>query len=217
MHLLFNHGFERYFCEMLHREEPLHGQTGLDGRIHVAFRIAHLVDIVFYAFHQAGFLQVLDYLFAAGHTVHTYINRALVRDCRIFIEDVDSLQLMGFAEHVVVHVVRGGHLQTACSELDVDVAVFDNTDHAANKGHDYLAALEPLVLRVLRVDAHRRITHDGLGTCGSHNGIIAFGVLVYNVAFGFQGLFVLERLQAVDIIFQMEQMALLFLVDYFLG
>ena len=124
---------------------------------------------------------------------------------------------MGLAEHIVVHVVSRSHLEAACSELDVDVTVLDHADHAADQGHYHLAALEPLVLRVLGVDAHRRIAHYGLRAgCGDYS-IVAFLILVDYVAGSLQLLFVLKGGQAVDIIFQVEEMALLLLVDHFFG
>ena len=65
------------------------------------------------------------------------------------------------AQHGVVLVVGGRHLQAAGAELDVDVAVLDDGHHAANEGHHHLLALEPGILGVLGVDAHGGVANVG--------------------------------------------------------
>ena len=59
--------------KVLHLEEPLERETGLDGSVWVTLRIAYLVDVVFNFLHQTGSLQVLGNLLAAVHAVHTDI------------------------------------------------------------------------------------------------------------------------------------------------
>ena len=168
---------------MLHRQEPLHGESRLYGRVGVALGVAHLVGVVLDALHQAGFLQILGNLFAAIHAVHTHVEGALVADGSVGIENVDGLQMMRLAEHVVVGVVGGSHLQTARAELDVDIAVFDDGDNAVHQGYDDFASLQPLVLGVFGVDAHGGIAHDGLWAGGGHDGVVAALVFVDDVAF----------------------------------
>ena len=109
------------------------------------------------------------------------------------------------------------HLQATRTEFDIHVAVLDDGNHAAHQRHDHLAALQPLVLRVLGVDTHGGITHDGLRSCGSHYGIVAFRILMDDVAISLECLLVVESLQTVNIIFQMEQVTLLLAIDHFLG
>ena len=59
---------------MLHREEPLHRQTWLDGCVRITLRVANLIRVILNLLHQAGLLQVLGNLFTAVHTVHTDID-----------------------------------------------------------------------------------------------------------------------------------------------
>ena len=92
---------------------------------------------------------------------------------------------MRLAQHVVVGVVGRCHLQTACAKLNVHIAVLNDRDDAVHQRNDDLASLEPLILRVLRVDTHGGIAHDGLGTGGGDNGVVALGILMDDVAFGF--------------------------------
>ena len=74
------------------------------------------------------------------------------------------------------------NLQTACTELYVNIAVLDDRYYAVYERHDYLMAFQPLVLHVLRVDTHGGIAHDGLRTCGSNYGIVALLVLVEHLS-----------------------------------
>ena len=110
----------------------------------------------------------------------------------------------------------GSHLQTARSELDFHIAVFDDTDFPTYQRHDHFAAAQPLVLWVLRVDAHGRIAHDGFRTCRCHNGVVAFLVLVDDVALLNELGLVVEILQSYNIVLQVEQVTVFLLVDHFL-
>ena len=211
------YGWEGDVGKVLHLEEPLQRETGLDSCIRVALRIAHLIDIVLDLLHQSGFLQVLGNLLAADHTVHTDVDGTLLGDGAIGVEDVDGLQVMRLAQHIVVGVVGWRHLQTAGTELDIHVTVFNNGNDAVHQRHNHLATLEPLVLGVLGVDAHGCIAHDGLWTCGGDNGIVALCILMDDIALCLQSLFVIQGGETVHIILQVEQMALLFFVDHLLG
>ena len=201
--------------KMLHRQEPLHGEARLDGGVGVALRVAHLVDVVLHFLHEASLLQVLGYLLAAVHAVHAYIEGRLLRDGTVGIEDVDGLQVVRLAQHVVVGVVCRRHLQTARTELYIYVTVFNDGNHAAHQRYDDLAALQPLVLRVLRIDAHSGITHDGLRARGGHNGVVALLVLVDDVTVS--SCYRVATYRAVHIVLQIVQVTLLFLVDNLLG
>ena len=110
-----------------------------------------------------------------------------------------------------------GHLQTARTELDVYITVLDDGNDAVHQRYDDLVALEPLVLRVLGVDTHGGITHDGLWTGGGHDGVVTLGVFVDDITFCLQGFFIIESLQIGHVVFQVEQMALLLFIDHFLG
>ena len=55
--------------EVLHAEEPLGGELGFDDGVG-ALAVAHLVGVVLYLFDEAGRLEVLHYLLAAGEAVH---------------------------------------------------------------------------------------------------------------------------------------------------
>ena len=74
------------------------------------------------------------------------------------------------------------NLQTACTELYVNIAVLDDRYYAVYERYDYLMALQPLVLHVLRVDTHGGIAHDGLRTCGSYHCIVTLLVLVEHLS-----------------------------------
>ena len=124
---------------------------------------------------------------------------------------------MSLAESVVVDIVCRSNLQATGTELDVNIAVFDNRDNTVYERNDNLMSAQPLVLRVLRVDTHGSIAHDSLRTCGGNNGIVAaVGILMQNLTL------TASRHNRVSIgvshiVAQIEQMALLVAIDNLLG
>ena len=123
---------------------------------------------------------------------------------------------MCLSKGVVVDIVCWSNLQTACSELYVHIAVFDHRDHAVHQRHDNLMAAQPLVLRVLGVDAHGGVAHDGLRTCcGYHSIEASVSILVQHLALAacrHNGVGV----GISHIVAQVEQVALLVAVDHLL-
>ena len=181
--LAFEHWRQGDVGEVFHREEPLLAETRLHGCVLVALRVAHLVVIVFNLLHQASSLQVFSNLFAHIHAVHAHIQASSLRDGAVGVEDVDGLEVMCLSKGVVVDIVCWSNLQTACSELYVHIAVLDHRDHAVHQRHDNLMAAQPLVLRVLGVDAHGGVAHDGLRTCcGYHSIEASVSILVQHLA-----------------------------------
>ena len=61
-------------------------------------------------------------------TLHTHVEAHLVVDGAVVVEDVDGLQTILLAKHIVVHVVRRSHLQRTSTELKVYVLVADDRD-----------------------------------------------------------------------------------------
>ena len=190
-----HHGWQGNVGKMFHAEEPLQRQTGLDGCVGVTLGIAHLVGVLFHTLHQTCLFKVAGYLFAAGKTVHAHIEGRLSRDGAVGIEDVDALEVVRLAEHVVVGVVGGSDLQTTCAKLYFDIAVFDDLYLASYQRHDDVVPLEPLVLRVFGVDTHGCVAHDGFRTCCGYNGVIALLVFVDDVAFFLKLLFIVKLLK----------------------
>ena len=70
--------------------------------------------------------------------------------------------------------MRGGDLEAACAELNVDVVVLDDGDLAPYERDNDAPSAEVLVLRVVRIDAHGRVAHDRFGAGGSHDGVSVF-------------------------------------------
>ena len=89
---------------------------------------------------------------------------------------------MRLTQHIVVGVVGRCHLQATSTELDVHITVLDDGNHAVHQRYDDLLALQPLVLRVLGVDTHGGIAHDGFRTSGCYYGEIALLILMDDIA-----------------------------------
>ncbi len=78
-------------------------------------------------------------------------------------------------------------------------------------------AAEPLVLRVFGVDAHGGVAHDGLGTRGGYDGVVAFFIAVDDIALLFKVLKVLKVFKVLNVVFQVVELRALFFVFYLLG
>ena len=59
---------------------------------------------------------------------HAYVHACCLAYCCVGVEDVDCLEVVLFAQHVVVGIVCGSYLQATCSELNFYVAVLDYRD-----------------------------------------------------------------------------------------
>ena len=178
---VIHHRGEAPLGEVLHVDKPLEREARLDGDFR-ALGGADLVGVVLDFLEESGGLEVLGDFNAAVEAVHADVHSRGLGHGAVLVEDVDGLEVVGLAEHVVVLVVCGSDLQTARAEVDFNVAVLDYGHHAADKGHDYTFALEPCVLGVLGVDAHGGVAHDGLGTGRGDHGIASFGVVGHVVA-----------------------------------
>ncbi len=124
---------------------------------------------------------------------------------------------MGLAESIVVHVVGWGHLEATGTEFNVHVAVLDDRNYPADHRHDNLMSTEPLVLRILRVDAHRGITHNGLRTCCSHDCIVAASLVHVKYFALFAGRNDWVHICVCHIVAEVEELGLFVTIDDLLG
>ena len=102
---------------------------------------------------------------------------------------------MFLTKHIVVDVVSWSHLQAARTELNVDVLILDDWNHAVHQRHDDFLAFQMLILRVVRVDTHGGVAHDCLRTCCSHHCVTVF---------------------AFNLISEVEKLAMFFFINDFL-
>ena len=133
--------------------------------------------------HETSSLKVDGNLLADIHTILTNIHTSSLRDCAVWVENIDNLEIMCLTEIIVVHVMCRSYLQTTCTELDINISVLDYRNHTVYQRNNYLMTTQPMVLWVLRVDTHSSITHDCLRTCGSYNCIVALLILMENLTF----------------------------------
>ena len=94
--------------------------------------VAHLVLVILNLFKKARGIEILDDLLAHVHAVHAHIERTLLGDCTVGIEDVYRLEVVRLAKLVVVHIVSGRHFQATRTELDVNIAVLDDGNNPVN-------------------------------------------------------------------------------------
>ena len=198
---------------MLHLEKPLCGQLRLDGHVGTLGE-TYFVVVVLDLLHQSLVLKVNGNLLTHVHTVLADIHAGGFRDGAVVVEDVDGLEVMLQSEVVVVDIVGRCDLQTAGTELDVHIVVLNHGDGAVDQWHNDVQALQPGVFHIIGVDAHGRVAHDGLRTCGGYHCVVAVGILVDDIAFVFA-----DHLALVGfghVVFEIVELGVLFLVDDFL-
>ena len=171
LYLVVHHGSESQVGKVPHLQEPLHRQFRLNGHAR-ALGATHLVRVVLHLLHQAGSLKVFLYLLAHIEAVHAHIQAGGLAERAVVVEDVYALQLVLLAQHIVVHIVGRRHLQATRTELHVHVVVLYHGNHSAHKRHDNFLALQPGVFRVIGIDTHGRVAHDGLRTRRGHHGVL---------------------------------------------
>ena len=89
---------------MLHVDEPLERQARFDRNL-CTLRKSHIIYIVFDLFHQIGSGEVAGDFVADNETVLAHIQACDFGHGSIFVEDVDRLEVVCLAEHVVILVV----------------------------------------------------------------------------------------------------------------
>ena len=171
--LVVHHRIECRLSQTVHFQEPLHGELRLDGHIG-ALGEAHLVRVILCFFEQSSGIKVADDLLADGEAIHADVELARGSNGAIVVKDVDGGEVVFLAQHVVVYVVRGGDLEAACAELNVDVVVLDDGDLAPHERNNDAPSAEVLVLQIVRIDAHGRVAHDRFGAGGGHDGVSVF-------------------------------------------
>ena len=196
LQLIIHHRRQSHVGKVLHLQEPLHGKLRFDGHVGT-FGETYLVGIGFHFLQQTGSSQVLLNLLAHIETVHTDIQAGSFTKRSVIIEDVDARQIVLLTQHVVVHIVGRSYLQTTGTELYIYVIVLDNRNNTSYQRNNHLLTLQPGILGVIRIDAHGCISHDGFRAGGSNHCITSFGVTFYHIL-------------------QIVQLAVLFLIDYFL-
>ena len=88
---------------------------------------------------------------------------------------------MLLSQHIVVHIVCRRNLQTSRTELHIHVIVFYHGNDAPYKRNYHFLPLQPLVFRIIRINAHGRISHNGFGTGCRHHGITSFRIALHLV------------------------------------
>ena len=76
---------------------------------------------------------------------------------------------MAFAHGVVIEVMSGGDLHTACTEFRIHIIIGDDRDLTIGQRKRNGFADQMLIPGILWVHCHRRITEHGLRPCGGHH------------------------------------------------
>ena len=167
--LVLHHRAGCGLSQFLHRQEPLHRQLRLDGHTRT-LRETYVVGVSLGLLQQVSRSQILLDLLTNHKAVHTYVHTHLVVQRTVVVEDVDGLQTILLAEHIVVHVVCGSNLQCTRTELDIDIRIADNGNRATNQRHNHTCiGGQPRVTLVIGINTQSSITQNGLGAGCSHD------------------------------------------------
>ena len=156
-------------CKVLHIQIPLHAKARFYSCICVAFAVSNLVVIILHLFKKTSCGQIFSNLLAHCHTILTNIHSSCFRDSAVCIENVDGFEVVLLTQGIVIDIVGRSHFQTARTEFNINISVFNNRDNSIYEWHANLLTFEPTVLGVFRVDAHSRVTHDCFRTSGCDN------------------------------------------------
>ena len=176
---------------MFHLQEPLHRQFRFDRHVRT-LRETHLVLVSLYLLQKVSVTQVFLDLLADIETIHAHVQAGGLAQRTVIVEYIDRRQIIFLAQHIVVYIVRRGHFQTARTKLYIHVIILDHRNLTAYQRNDHFLSSQMLVLRVVRVDTHRRISHNRLRTGSGDNGV---------------------SLLAYDLIAKIVQLTMLFLID----
>ena len=199
-----------HVSKMLHAQEPLHRQFRFDSYVGT-FRKTYFISICFHLFQQVGSSQIFFNLFANIEAIHAYIQTGSLADSSVVVENIDRRQVVFFSQHIVVHIVCRSYFQTACTEFDVNIIIFDNRNDTSYQRNDNLFPFQPVIFRVVRVDTHSSISHNGFRTCCCYYSIAAsLCIAVYHFSFG-SGF--TTHVVVGNIIAQIIKFAVLFFVD----
>ena len=169
LNLVLQHRAGCGLSQLLHRQEPLHRQLRLDGHTRT-LRETYVVGICLGLLQQISRSQILFDLLTNHKAIHTYVHTHLVVHRTVVVEDIDSLQAILLAQHIVVHVVRRRYLQCTRTELDIDIRIADHGDRTTHQRHNHTCVGgQPVVALVVGIDAESRIAQDGLGAGRSHD------------------------------------------------
>ena len=133
--------------ELVHGNEPLLGEPGLERRVTavaVHDRMVQLLDVV----EKAVLVEPADDGLAALVAVHAAELTVALHHVGALVEDVDLWQAVGLAHGIVVGVVRRRDLHEAGAEARVHVPVREDGDLAAHDGQQDLLAHEGLLVGV---------------------------------------------------------------------
>ena len=128
--------------ERLHLDEPLHREFRFDHDIG-ALRVTHLVDIIFDLLYEVGSGEIFHDLLADIEAIHADIHSAGFGDGAIIVEDIDRWEVIFIAEHIVIDVMSGSHLEATGTELHFDILIHDDRHGATYERHDDTLSLEP--------------------------------------------------------------------------
>ena len=179
-----HHGRKALVGKVLHLHKPLQGQARLHRHLGTLGE-SYIVGIVLYFLKESCGFKILGDGLAHIETIHANIHAGHFGHGSVLVEDVDGFKRVVLAEHIVVLIVGGSHLEAACAKLNVDIAVFDNGYGTVHERHHNLAAFEPSILGVFRIDTHRGITHDGFRASSGHECVMAsFGIGMHHRTLG---------------------------------
>ncbi len=168
------HHFQCRFGQRRHSHKPLVRQIRLDRRLGPV-RVPHLRLVRLLFDQQAVACQIVQHALSGLVSLHAGIRPAILVDLAIRRQDVDQVNLIGFAlmslpHGIVVRIMRRCHLHHAGAELGVHQDVIgDNGNLPPHQRQTHLETDCPVPTWILRVHSHRRVPQHCLRARRGHN------------------------------------------------
>ena len=80
-------------------------------------------------FQQARSFQIFFYLNTDIESVHTDIHSGSIAYRTVIVKNIDTRQIILFAQHIVVDIMCRSDFQTTRTEFDIDIIIFDDGNY----------------------------------------------------------------------------------------
>ena len=164
-------GLERGLLELVHGDEPLLGEPGLE-RLVAAVAMHDGMIVLINVIEQVVLLEPRQDGLTALVARHAGELAITLHNDGMLVEDVDLLQAVGLAHRIVVGVVRRGDLDKAGAEIGVDVPIVENRNLAVDDGQLDRLAHERRLLGVLARNGDTGVAEHGLGARGGDDDVL---------------------------------------------
>ena len=147
---------DRPVCQRLNLDEPLHREAGLDN-IHAAAALADREHVILGVHQESLDLKISEHSLARFVAIEPGIGGTVLVDARELVHDLQHRQVVSFADHEVVRIMRRRHLHRTCPEFGIREFIGNNRDLAIDQRKPQLLANQLAVSLIIWTHGHGNI------------------------------------------------------------